>query len=189
MTVYDQYYKTADLFGKPYPELIEFFKQYEPKGKLIDVGCGQGRNSIPLAGLGYIVTGIDHSKVGMDQLIFKSRKEGLNVTGIVGDIYAFDNYQHFDIVLLDSMFHFEKQDIKQETGLIGKIAERILNDCLICFCIQDVGRKVKILKETIHNTGLNFEVLNNSSLIYRYEDKESGHKSDTNYCLYIVKKK
>lgn len=188
MTDYDKYYKTEDLFGEPYPELIDFFRQYEPKGKLIDLGCGQGRDSISLARLGYKITGVDNSKVGIHQLNAMSKKEGLNVTGVVGDIYSFDNFQDFDIVLLDSMFHFEKRDIIRETDLINKIANRINVNGLICICIQDTAHKVKILNDTINNSGVDFEILNDSSLIYTYEDKESGHRSDTNYCMLIIRK-
>ena len=50
-------------------------------------------------------------------------------------------------------------------------------------------KKVSILKNAIHNTGLDFEIINDSSLIYIYEDKESGHKFEINYCMYILKKK
>ncbi|MFC2089237.1 class I SAM-dependent methyltransferase [Bacteroidota bacterium] len=189
MADYDKYYKTEDLFGEPYPELIDFFKIYEPKGKLIDLGCGQGRDSISLARLGYNVTGIDDSKVGIDQMISISEREGLKLTGLVGDVYAFDKYQDFDIVLLDSMLHFEKRDLKRETALIDKITKRINKNGLISVCIQDKGKKVRILKDTIDNSGIDFEILNDSSLIYKYEDKESGHKSETKYCMYIVKKK
>ena len=189
MTDYDKYYEVEDLFGEPYPELIDFFRRYEPKGKMIDLGCGQGRDSIYLARLGCIVTGIDNSKVGIDQMNSISEKEGLNVTGLVGDIYSFNNYQDFDIVLLDSMFHFEKRDKKRETDLIDKIAKRINKNGLICICIQDTGKKVRILKNTIESSGLDFEILNDSSLIYKYKDKVSGHKSETKYCMYIVKKK
>ncbi|WP_020529270.1 methyltransferase domain-containing protein [Flexithrix dorotheae] len=188
MADYDKYYETEDLFGAPYPELIEFFEQYVPKGKLIDLGCGQGRNAISLARLGYKITGIDISKVGIDQMNSISEKEGLNITGLTGDIYSFDNYQDFDIVLLDSMFHFEQRDKKRETVLISKIAKQIKKEGLICICIQDTGDKVSILKNTIKNSGIAFEVLNDSSLIYEYEDKASGHKSETKYCIYIVKK-
>ena len=177
------------MFGKPYAELIEFFKNYDPKGSLIDIGCGQGRDCIPLARLAYKVTGIDNSKVGIHQMLERSELEKLNITGLVGDIYEFDNYQDFDIVLLDSMFHFEKKDVKKETDLIEKIAKQINSSALICFCIQDSGKKVKILRDTIDNSGIDFETLNDSSLIYKYEDKESGHKSETKYCMYIVKKK
>ena len=45
----------------------------------------------------------------------------------------------------------------------------------------------QLLKETIENTGLKFDILNESSLIYNYVDKESGHKSSAKYCMYIVK--
>lgn len=186
---YDKYYHTKELFGEPYPELIEFFRQYEPKGKIIDLGCGQGRDSIALARLGYKITGIDNSKVGIDQMNSISEKEGLNVTGLVGDIYSFDNYQDFDIVLLDSMFHFEQRDKQRETDLINKIAERINKNGVICICIQDTGNKVKILRDTMSKSEVDFRVLNDSSLIYIYGDKASGHKSETKYCMYIVKKK
>ena len=189
MADYDKFYKTEDLFGEPYPELIGFFSQLEKKGRLIDVGCGQGRDAIPLARLGYKVTGIDFSKVGINQMIEKSKREGLDITGLVGDIYTFDDYQDFEIVLLDSMFHFEKRDKEKETGLIDKIANQIKTGDLICFCIQDTGEKVKILKDTLVNTGINFNVLKDSSLIYKYENKESGHTSETEYLLYIVQKK
>ncbi|MCU4176118.1 class I SAM-dependent methyltransferase [Carboxylicivirga sp. N1Y90] len=189
MTDYDKYYRTENLFGEAYVQLIDFFSSYKPKGILLDVGCGQGRDVIPLARLGYQVTGIDSSMVGVEQMNTIAQKEGLNVTGLVGDIYAFDNYSAFDIVLLDSMFHFEKRDKQKETLLLSKIARDIKSNAVICVCIQDTGKKVAILKETIKDTGLDFDVLNDSSLIYNYEDKESGHKSKTKYCMYIVKKK
>ena len=122
-------------------------------------------------------------------MISISENEELKLTGIVGDIYSFSNYQDFDIVLLDSMFHFEKRDLKRETTLIDKIAKGINKNGLICICIQNTETKLRILKETINNSGINFEILNDSSLTYIYEDKESGYKTETKYCMYIVKKK
>lgn len=188
MTNYDQYYQTDNLFGDPCPELLTFFKQYEPKGKLIDLGCGQGRNAIPLARIGYCVMGMDKSRTGIDQLKLKSKKARLNIDARVDDIYTFNNYSDFDIVLLDSMFHFSKQDKEREIGLIKTIAKGVNKNSLICFCIQDSGKKVTILKEAIASSGVDFETLNDSSLIYRYEDKTSGHTSKSKYCLYIIKK-
>lgn len=43
---YDNYYQTEDLFGAPYPELIAFYASMEKKGRLLDVGCGQGRDAM-----------------------------------------------------------------------------------------------------------------------------------------------
>ena len=84
MTVpYDKYYQTENLFGKPYPELIEFFAEYSKRGKVLDLGCGQGRDAITLARLGYTVVGIDKSKVGVEQMNRIAEAESLTVTGKV----------------------------------------------------------------------------------------------------------
>ncbi|MCB0845307.1 MAG: methyltransferase domain-containing protein, partial [Bacteroidetes bacterium] len=77
---YDKYYLTENLFGKPYPELIEFFSQNPQKGKVLDLGCGQGRDAIALARLGYSVTGIDNSKVGIEQMNQVAQTEKLNLS-------------------------------------------------------------------------------------------------------------
>lgn len=188
MADYDSYYTTEDLFGAPYPELIAFFEQYSPKGKLLDLGCGQGRDAIPLARLGYSVTGLDNSKVGIDQMLDRSKKEGLEIDGQVDDIFTYDRYSDFDIVILDSMFHFQKNDKKREVDFLTRIAEGIGLGCVICVCIQDTGSKVKTLKETFESTTFEFEVLNDSSLTYIYKDSETGHKSESKYCMFIVKK-
>lgn len=45
------------------------------------------------------------------------------------------------------------------------------------------------LNDTIDNAGIDFEILNDTHFIYTFEDKASGHKSETKYCMYIVKKK
>lgn len=66
--IYDKYYKKAHYFGDPYPGLQEFFKAYEPKGNLLDLGCGQGRDALFLGRLGYKVKGIDISQVGINQM-------------------------------------------------------------------------------------------------------------------------
>ncbi len=79
--IYDQYYKEKDLFGKPYPGLQKFFKKYEPKGKVLDLGCGQGRDALFLGALGYNVTGIDLSKVGIDQMNQVAAHKKLPVKG------------------------------------------------------------------------------------------------------------
>jgi len=132
MTVtYDKYYQTENLFGEPYPELIDFFTAYPKKGNVLDLGCEQGRDAIPLARLGYSVTGIDNSKVGIEQMNQIGQDENLNLVGQVEDIYAFDRFSEFDIVLIDSMFHFAKKDKEKEIGLIKRIVADIKKGSLV----------------------------------------------------------
>lgn len=188
MTVtYDKYYQTENLFGAPYPELIEFFTKYPKKGKLLDLGCGQGRDAIALALLGYDVMGVDNSKVGIDQMNNIGKTKNLTLVGQVADIYDFDQFAAFDIILLDSMFHFAKNDKEKEVRLIQKIISGIKNGCLIVICIQDTGNKVEILNQSI-----SFEKplkrLVDKKFKYTFEDAESGHKSETDYRMIAVEK-
>lgn len=184
---YDQYYQTENLFGAPYPELIAFFAEFSKKGKVLDLGCGQGRDAIALARLGYRVTGIDNSRVGVDQMNQVGREEGLNLLGQVGDIYAFDDYDQFDIVLLDSMFHFASKDREKEIGLIRKIVSEISVGSILVVCIQDTGDKVQLLNQAI-DFEKQLDRLVDRRFKYRFEDKASGHKSETEYRMIVVEK-
>lgn len=188
MTVtYDKYYETENLFGEPYPELIEFFAEYPKKGKVLDLGCGQGRDAIALARLGYSVTGFDNSQVGIDQMNQIGQNENLDLVGQVEDVYAFDGFNEFDIVLMDSMFHFAKNDKEKEIGLIKKIISEIGNGSLAVVCIQDTGDKVETL-----NKAIDFEKrlkrLFDKEFKYVFEDSDSGHKSETNYRMIVIEK-
>lgn len=184
---YDKYYKTENLFGQPYPELIEFFSNYPKNGKVLDLGCGQGRDSIPLARLGFEVSGIDNSKVGIEQMNQIAKAENLKLKGKIADIFEFDDFDGYDFVLLDSMFHFAKNDRKKETDFIQKIISSIEKGCLLIFCIQDTGKKVKILNETFDIKD-QLERLVDEKFKYVFEDSESGHKSETNYRMIVVRK-
>ena len=119
-SAYDKYYQTENLFGNPYPELMEFFAEYPNREKVVDLGCGQGIDAIPLAQPGYTVTGIDNSKVGIEQMKRIAKIGKLQLIGKVADLFEFDNFAEYDFVLLDSMFHFAKNDRKKETDLIKK---------------------------------------------------------------------
>ena len=183
---YDKYYQTANLFGDPYPELIDFFKNYPQRGRLLDLGCGQGRDAIPLAGLGYVVTGIDNSKVGIEQMNKVVRTENLSLKGTVADIYQYHHFWEFDFILLDSMFHFTRVDKKKETDLVKRILLGSKPGAIITFCIQNTGSKVRILNETMNASGKS-EKMFETDLVYNYQDTQSGHSSTTNYKMIVIK--
>ncbi len=184
---YDIHYKTENLFGEPYPELIDFFTKYPTGGKVLDMGCGQGRDAIPIARLGYEVLGIDISKVGIEQMLQFAEKEGLNLKGKVLDIHKFNKYQGFDFILFDSMFHFQKKDKEKETELIKRTIKSVKPSCLIIICIQDTGNKVKILNEVIDFEN-KLERLTDITFDYTWEDKETGRGSTIPYRMIVARK-
>jgi len=118
---YDHYYQRQDYFGAPYPELLAHFAGLSGRGKVLDVGCGQGRNALPLARMGFDVWGIDLSQVGIDQMLAAAAAEQLAVTGEVTDIYAYDAWDQFDQLLFDSFFHFFTGDKAREVGLLERV--------------------------------------------------------------------
>jgi hypothetical protein len=68
-----------------------------------------------------------------------------------------------------------------------KIISEIRNGSLIVVCIQEKSDKVQF-----HNTAIDFEKkrkrLADKDYKYVFEDKKSGHKSETNYIMIIVEK-
>lgn len=184
---YDKFYQTENLFGDPYPELVDFFIEYPRRMKVLDLGCGQGRDAIALARLGYSVTGVDHSTVGIAQMNQIGKNEGLALIGLVTDIYSFDRVSEFDIVLMDSMFHFAKKDKEKEVGLIKKVISEIKTRSIVVFCIQNTGDKVQSL-----NNAIDFEKrrkrLADREFKYLFEDSESGNKTETDYRMIAIEK-
>jgi 2-polyprenyl-3-methyl-5-hydroxy-6-metoxy-1,4-benzoquinol methylase len=184
---YDKYYETENLFGNPYPELMDFYAQIEQKGKLLDLGCGQGRDAIPLAKLGFSVTGIDNSIVGIEQLNEIATKDNLFLKGIVMDVYSYSAFDEFDFILLDSMFHFGKKERQKEIDFLNRLINLSKPNTLITICIQKVGKKVAILNEIISNQP-NLDIIHQTELIYLYEDKTTNHRSETKYKMVTIKK-
>jgi 2-polyprenyl-3-methyl-5-hydroxy-6-metoxy-1,4-benzoquinol methylase len=182
---YDKYYQTENLFGKPYPELMDFFSGFPVKGKILDLGCGQGRDSIPLAQVGFDVTGIDNSKVGIEQMNQIAKIGNLKLKGIMANIFEIDKFDEYDFILFDSMFHFAKHDLKKETDFIKKVISNVKKGCQLIFCVQDTGQKVEILNETI-----DFEKKRNriEDKKFKYVFETDGHKSESDYRMIVIVK-
>lgn len=78
---------------------------YFPKsGEILDVACGDGRNSIYLAKLGYEVTAIDFSKEALNRLRYFIKKEGLKINTELVDLSkknTFINSKSFDAIIIN----------------------------------------------------------------------------------------
>ncbi|GEM05234.1 hypothetical protein HMI01_22220 [Halolactibacillus miurensis] len=156
---YDGYYQEHNYFGNPYPGLIDFFTSYQPKGMVLDLGCGQGRDSLFIGELGYKVIGIDHSTVGINQLNVEAKKRNINVEGIVDNVYDFPISKDIDIVLLDSMLHFYKNDLDKETAFVNKILTELKEGGVFVNCIFKGDTREKTLKKIIKDSSYEWETL------------------------------
>jgi len=104
---YDALYATTpNALGKPTKTFVEFFRHYDhANARILDVGCGQGRDALFIARHGHSVVGVDLSPNGVKDMIDAANMEGLVVEGIVADIATFSPEGIFDVIVIDRTLH------------------------------------------------------------------------------------
>jgi 2-polyprenyl-3-methyl-5-hydroxy-6-metoxy-1,4-benzoquinol methylase len=89
-----------------YQALIET-KEIKP-GRVLDIGCGRGENSLMLAVHGYDVTGIDLVEDVISNAKVKAIEHHVKVNFLVGNVLEMDRFfieDEFDIVIDSGLFH------------------------------------------------------------------------------------
>ena len=143
-----------DLELKRYLNLV-------PGKEVLDLGIGQGRNSIPLAELGFNVTGVDYSTKCLE--ICKNTCNKLNL--VKSDIRTFDiEKDKHDMILSGYVLHFlHKNDSYQ---IIKNIKNNLKNNGIVyisVFSLEDP-------KFSKHSTSSDFEILDNNILHNKVND-------------------
>lgn len=89
------------LFGDP-PN--NFWRQIAGRygGPILELGCGTGKISIPLAKAGYEITGIDISQDMLDYADYKAEHENLDIRWSLMNMVHFDFDQQFKLIILPS---------------------------------------------------------------------------------------
>ena len=74
---------------KPNAFLLKSVQGMTP-GTALEIGMGQGRNTIAIARLGWNVTGIDISDEGIRQALAEAKKQNVNIRAIMADADQFE---------------------------------------------------------------------------------------------------
>lgn len=115
---------------QPSPELVAFLGTNNSNGgKALDVGAGDGRNTLYLAAAGFQTTAVDASRVGIEKLerFARERRVAEKVTGIVSDAREFDyGIDTWDLITSVTLFdHLEPHDVRPLfERVIAGLAER-----------------------------------------------------------------
>ena len=104
---YDALYGAQpNALGKPTQAFVDFFAdRTDQKLRVLDIGCGQGRDALFIARAGHHVVGVDLSPMGIRDMLAVAREENLLIQGIVADVSTFVPEGTFDILLIDRTLH------------------------------------------------------------------------------------
>ncbi len=106
-------YKGPGLYLGPDPspylaENIELITALAPGKKALDLACGEGRNSIFLAGRGFAVTGLDISGEGIAKAKRWAEEAGLAVSLSCADLEGYEFAEKYDLII---NFNFLLRDL------------------------------------------------------------------------------
>ena len=106
MKTNNTYKTTAKYYDSDNKDLlkddIDFYIDYADKlnGKVLELGCGTGRITIPLARAGHQVWGLDVSEPMLDVFREKAKKENKNLQILHGDMRNFKLNQKFKLIFI-----------------------------------------------------------------------------------------
>ena len=104
---YEKLYRTTpNALGGPAQVFVDFFSAQSDRSlRVLDIGCGQGRDALFIGRAGHSVLGIDLSPSGIRDLNDAAKEENLDVSGVVADITEYEPDRKFDVVLIDRTLH------------------------------------------------------------------------------------
>jgi len=111
----------------------------------LDLGCGEGRESIFLARLGIRVVAIDICKEFIDKLREYSEKYCLNITPICMDVLKYNYPENtYDLVLVTTLLnHLEREKIPIVINGVKRTLKSGGYVCVTVFTEKDPGSKIK----------------------------------------------
>jgi 2-polyprenyl-3-methyl-5-hydroxy-6-metoxy-1,4-benzoquinol methylase len=86
-------------------------------GRALDLGAGEGADSIRLALMGYSVTAVEISEVATEKIKSFAAEAGVDVSAINADIAEYRPEGPFDIVICNGVLHY----IKDKADVIGRM--------------------------------------------------------------------
>jgi tellurite methyltransferase len=118
---FDQKYQTnRDTFRNTVLPVVKQAMKYVSSGEALDLGAGNGRNTMFLISQSFNVTSVDTSKEGL-KILEEKVADKRKLTTVLSDVRKFNTDKKFDIVIAIGLLHFlSKEDGKK---LIENIQE------------------------------------------------------------------
>ena len=110
----EKYFFEREVFSRPDYEfefesdekVIKEILKHKKSGKVLDLGCGEGGNSLELVKKGFDVSCVDISETAINNIKKESENRGLNINAICADLEEYEIDGEYDIIIGNGFFHF-----------------------------------------------------------------------------------
>ena len=94
---------------------LQFYKRWLPKSKdprILDLCCGTGRLTLPIAKEGYDITGVDYTASMLELAKVKASEQDIDITLVEADIRTLDLTEEYDLIFIpfNSIHHLYKNE-------------------------------------------------------------------------------
>lgn len=96
----------VSTMGGPNHDMVELAAGLPPGARVLDLGCGEGRNAFFLAGRGCEVTAVDISDAAIEKLGTLAERTGLRIDLAVADISEYPITGAFDLVMAHGVIDY-----------------------------------------------------------------------------------
>lgn len=101
-------------FGDPSDEIVELASILPPHARVLDLGAGDGRNSLFLAAAGHLVTAIDISPAAIAKLNGSAAREGLSITAEIRDLCAYRIEGEYELIIAHGCLHLLERQCRNQ---------------------------------------------------------------------------
>ncbi len=113
-----KYKDNENTFGLTPLPIVKNALDYVKRGNALDLGVGNGRNTIYLLSKSFQVTGVDSSQVGLN-ILGERLGSNTQLETVLCDVMKFETNKKYDIILAIGLLHFLPQE--DSTTLVTKI--------------------------------------------------------------------
>jgi tellurite methyltransferase len=152
--------------------LVEYAKLF-PKGHVLDLGIGEGRNALFFAKLGYVVEGIDVSRAAIKKCIRMANQAKLKIAAEVGSVQSMEiTPKKYSLIIISWVLNFfNKKEIEQIVVKIEKGLKKNGFVYIVVFATDDPSyrKRKQSLKMVEKNT---FYSRKRNSYLHYFTKKE-----------------